>query len=130
MNTHFDHQVQPAREKSAALLLERVARLDQSLPLLLIGDFNAVAGRNKVYTQLVEEGPFADLWPMARERSEVSGTFHGFAGVVDQMPRIDWILLRGSAEVLRAEVITDADEERYPSDHFPVMATLRLVERP
>jgi endonuclease/exonuclease/phosphatase family metal-dependent hydrolase len=130
MNTHFDHQIQPAREKSAALLLDRVARLNQDVPILLIGDFNAVAGRNKVYSLLVEEGPFDDVWQMARERSEVSGTFHGFAGVVDQMPRIDWILLRGSAEVLRAEVITDADDGSYPSDHFPVMATLRLVARP
>jgi endonuclease/exonuclease/phosphatase family metal-dependent hydrolase len=125
LNTHFDHRIQQAREKSAQLVLQRAEELNTTLPMLLVGDFNAVAGKNRVYTALVEEGPFEDAWLAAKERSNVSGTFHGFAGVVDQMPRIDWILLRGAADVLRAEVITYANEGRYPSDHFPVMATLR-----
>lgn len=125
VNTHFDHRIQAAREKSAQLVLERTARLETSIPVLLVGDFNAVAEQNQVYTMLVEEGPLRDAWRLASKQSDTSGTFHGFAGVVDQMPRIDWILLRGAAEVLRAEVITFNQEGRYPSDHFPVMATLR-----
>jgi endonuclease/exonuclease/phosphatase family metal-dependent hydrolase len=48
-NTHLDHAVQPAREKGAALIRERVAALKTKLPVLLVGDFNAEAGTNPAY---------------------------------------------------------------------------------
>lgn len=43
-NTHLDHALQPAREKAAALIRERVDALKTRLPVLLVGDFNAEAG--------------------------------------------------------------------------------------
>jgi endonuclease/exonuclease/phosphatase family metal-dependent hydrolase len=42
-NTHFDHEKQPAREKSATLIRERVDALKTKLPVILVGDFNAAA---------------------------------------------------------------------------------------
>lgn len=54
-NTHLDHQVQGAREKSAPLIHERIDALRPSLPIVLTGDFNAVAGKNKAYDILVGE---------------------------------------------------------------------------
>ncbi len=54
-NTHLDHQIQGAREKSAALIQERISALKTSLPVVLVGDFNSVAGRNKAYDILVGE---------------------------------------------------------------------------
>jgi len=41
LDTHFDHEVQIAREKSAELVRKRVEGLGTNLPILLIGDFNA-----------------------------------------------------------------------------------------
>ena len=43
-NTHFDDQIQAAREQAAKLVRERVAALDTKLPLILTGDFNAAGG--------------------------------------------------------------------------------------
>lgn len=54
-NTHFDHQVQAAREQSADLVRKRVAALNTKLPVLLIGDFNSAAETNKAYEILTAE---------------------------------------------------------------------------
>jgi endonuclease/exonuclease/phosphatase family metal-dependent hydrolase len=123
-NTHLDHAVQTAREKSAALILERVEKLRTRLPVLLVGDFNAVAGQNKVYAMLVHEGAFADTWTLAQKRGPSFNTFHNYGGPTEGNERIDWILARGDVKCLATEIVTHATDGQYPSDHFPVVARL------
>jgi endonuclease/exonuclease/phosphatase family metal-dependent hydrolase len=125
-NTHFDHQNQEAREKSARLVLERVNELGTGLPVILVGDFNATAGRNKVYDTLVNDRAFADTWRIARERrGEIVKTFHNYLGPVAGDDRIDWILIRGPVNCHATEIVTYHRDGQYPSDHFPVVAWLR-----
>jgi len=126
VNTHFDHQSQNAREKSAELLLERVRALKTELPVIVVGDFNAAAGKNKAYETLVGSGYFVDTWDAAAERGPAVGTFHDYRGPREGGARIDWILSRGPVETLATEVVTFQLDGQYPSDHFPVMARLRL----
>jgi len=131
VNTHFDHQVQEAREKSARLVREKVASFDAKLPVLLVGDFNAAAGRNKAYEILTGDKFFTDTWTNARERvNEGIGTFNGFSAVEKNGPRIDWILSRGEVSADRIEIVTFSRENQFPSDHCPVVAKLRLGMRP
>ena len=126
-NTHFDHLVQEAREKSAELVRQRVAALDTKLPVLLIGDFNAAAPTNAVWKILTEGGFFRDAWLDAPERDgEGVGTSNQFKAVVPGGRRIDWILVRGGVEVERAAISTFSRNGQFPSDHFPVLAKLRL----
>ena len=128
-NTHFDHQVQPAREKSAALLRQRISTLDTNLPILLVGDFNAAADKNRAYHILTEDGFFADTWHTARERkNEGIGTFNGFEAIRPNGPRIDWILARGKVAADKAEIVTYSQKRQFPSDHFPVVTRLTLGE--
>ena len=128
VNTHFDHQVQAAREKSAELLLARLAGLDPTLPVLLLGDFNAAAGDNPVYDRLTATDAFLDTWRAVHEEEPPIGTFHDFKGVEGARggARIDWILVRGAVTTHSAEILTDAPAGQYPSDHFPVLARLDL----
>ena len=127
-NTHFDHQVQAAREKSAELVRKRVAALNTQLPVLLIGDFNAAAGSNPAYQILTAEKFFTDAWLDAPERRGAGvGTFNNFLAAVPNGPRIDWILTRGDVVVERAEISAFARDGQFPSDHFPVVANLRFV---
>ncbi|MCU0785751.1 MAG: endonuclease/exonuclease/phosphatase family protein [Verrucomicrobia bacterium] len=127
-NTHFDHQVQAAREKSAELLRQRVAALETKIPVLLIGDFNAAAPTNAVFKILTDGGFFRDAWLAAPERDgEGVGTSNQFKAAVPGGPRIDWILVRGGVEVERAAISTFSRNGQFPSDHFPVFAKLRLV---
>ena len=128
-NTHLDHAIQLAREKGAALIRERVDALKTTLPVLLVGDFNAEAGANKAYDLLVGEAGLKDLWSAAAERrNEGLNTFHNFAGPKSGGVRIDWMLGRGVASVAAAEIVTFSEKDQFPSDHFPVVAWLRLLQ--
>ena len=128
VNTHLDHQVQEAREKGARLIRERVAAFEAKLPVLLVGDFNADAGKNKAYGILTDGKFFTDTWTTARERvNEGIGTFNGFKAIEKGGPRIDWILSRGDVVVDRSEIATFTRDGQFPSDHCPLVAKLRLA---
>lgn len=130
-NTHFDHQIQAAREKSALLVRDRIAALKTTLPVLVVGDFNAAAGTNAAWHTLVGPGGLEDTWLTAKERrGEGVNTFHGFEGPKGSGERIDWILTRGPVTCQAIEVITFARDGQFPSDHFPVAAWLRLGPQP
>jgi endonuclease/exonuclease/phosphatase family metal-dependent hydrolase len=125
-NTHFDHQIQAAREKSAVLLRQRIQDLNTTLPVIVTGDFNA-ASDNKVHELLVADGFLSDTWDLARERrGEGLGTFNDFKGIPKADLRIDWILTRGKVKVHAEEIVTFSKDGQFPSDHFPLVAWLRL----
>jgi endonuclease/exonuclease/phosphatase family metal-dependent hydrolase len=126
-NTHLDHALQPAREKAALLINQRIQALKTTLPILLVGDFNSAAGGNKVYDILVSDGGLTDSWTTAAKRvNETYNTFHGFEKPRENSQRIDWILTRGPFTTDASEIVTFAENGQYPSDHFPVVAWLRL----
>ncbi|MBA4150706.1 MAG: endonuclease/exonuclease/phosphatase family protein [Verrucomicrobia bacterium] len=126
-NTHFDHKVQLAREKSSELVRQRVAALDTTLPVLLAGDFNAAAPTNQAYKILMADKFFHDTWDTARNRSDaITGTFNGFKALQPKGARIDWILTRGDVTVDTLEIVTFSKNGQFPSDHLPVMADLKL----
>lgn len=127
VNTHTDHMVQAAREKSAELIRKRVAAFDPKLPVLLVGDFNAAAGTNKSYFMLTADKFFTDTWMTAHERvNEGIGTMNDFKALQPNGQRIDWILSRGNVAVDRIEIVTFSRNGQFPSDHCPVVARLRL----
>jgi endonuclease/exonuclease/phosphatase family metal-dependent hydrolase len=126
-NVHWDHQSQPSRERSAALLAETIgARAAADDPVLVTGDFNA-GEANPAFRYLLE-APGLGLFDTFREvhpdASEV-GTFNGFEGTTTG-EKIDAVLASVHWQVVGAGIIRSARQGRYPSDHFPVMATLVL----
>jgi endonuclease/exonuclease/phosphatase family metal-dependent hydrolase len=126
-NTHFDHEIQPAREKSAKLVRKRVEALNTKLPVLLVGDFNAAAVTNQAYKILIEGDFFKDTWQSARERiGEGVATFNNFRALQKTGVRIDWILSRGDVIADKTEIVTFSRDGQFPSDHFPVVAWVRL----
>ncbi len=128
LNTHFDHQIELARRKSAQLVLERSAKLTGA-PVILVGDFNSPAQQGAVYDALVGEGRFRDSWLEADEKGELVGTFNGFRGPANaSQQRIDWILLQGAIQVQSSEIVTFQQDGQYPSDHFPVIADLQWAK--
>ncbi|MGY1434280.1 endonuclease/exonuclease/phosphatase family protein [Streptomyces reniochalinae] len=125
LNTHLDHQNQYSRERSAALITDRLGGLDPALPQLVTGDFNVPAHANPVYDTLLSDGKLTDTWDTAERRSKLYGTFHGYEPLVPDGDRIDWILASPGVRTRRAEILTYARDGQYPSDHLPVQA---LVE--
>jgi endonuclease/exonuclease/phosphatase family metal-dependent hydrolase len=122
-NTHLDDQVQAAREKAATLIRERVQAIQNSLPVILVGDFNAKALQNKAYEILTEGNFFTDTYT-----GEEAGTFHNFTGQPTNLGRIDWIFLRGETKAVPGEtkIIHCNQNGQYPSDHFPVVSRVKL----
>jgi endonuclease/exonuclease/phosphatase family metal-dependent hydrolase len=127
-NTHLDHILRTAREKSVALIRQRVREVaTNDVPVLLIGDFNAEPGREKTYDLFLEDGFFKDSWhSAATRRNDDLDTFHNFNGARKGTFRIDWILTCGPWECDANEVIVFSREGQFPSDHHPVLARLRL----
>ena len=119
-DTHLPYRDQDdaAREKGAALILERIAKLPSDEPFVLTGDFNTTPD-SKVHKMLTRH--LGDAWLVAPRRSGPDKTFHDFTGNPDR--RIDWILVRGF-KVEDVRTVTTHEGKLYPSDHFPVVADL------
>lgn len=126
-NTHFDHQVELARVKSAELIVRRLAGLDPALPFVLAGDFNSTAGSSRAYEILTHDGGLVDTWKLAaHRRNEDLDSFNDFKPGKHGGERIDWILVRPPASVEAAAVVDYDGLPSFPSDHFPVTATVRF----
>jgi endonuclease/exonuclease/phosphatase family metal-dependent hydrolase len=53
------------------------------------------------------------------------GTFNGFKG--DRSgEKIDYVFVPAGVKVLEAKILHNNVDGRYPSDHFPVVARVRL----
>lgn len=124
LNTHLDHQGRRARLESARLI-RRFVETSGQFPLIVLGDFNCDPA-SEPYRALTNgaaaPGPLTDAFSTANDSG---GTYHAFTGV-PLGGRIDWILFDGRFECLGATVDRRAMAGRYPSDHFPVAAALRL----
>lgn len=126
-NTHFDHEIEAARQKSAALLRTRLGIVEPTRPLVLMGDFNCAAGASAAYTDLTTGAGLTDTWlAAARRTNEGLNTFHGYAPPKREGERIDWILARRPSAVTEAAIVDYTENGQAPSDHFPVTATVRF----
>jgi endonuclease/exonuclease/phosphatase family metal-dependent hydrolase len=123
-NVHLDHESQPSREKSVALLRERIdARPFPREPVVVTGDFN-VGESNPALRALTAGGAFVDTFRVLYPDVQTVGTFTGFRyGRVDG-EKIDYIFAPPGTEVLSAAIVRTSRDGRYPSDHFPVVARL------
>lgn len=126
-NVHLDHQSQPSRERSTQLLRERIdARSVKTEPVLVTGDFN-VGEKNPALATLI--GPFIDTFRDVRPQEKTVGTFSGFKFGNVEGDKIDYILVQPGTEVMSADIVRFARDGRYPSDHFPVVARVRLNKK-
>lgn len=128
-NTHFDHQSQVSREQSARLLAARIAARKPADPVVLLGDLNA--GENNPAVRYlsgdVPESPIAlrDSFRVLYPDAADVGTFHGFRGG-SKGDKIDYVFVGRGIKVISAAILRTAVGGRYPSDHYPVAATLEL----
>jgi len=139
-NTHLDHVSQPSRGKSAVLLAQRIHNRKRPDSFVITGDFNA-GEDNPVILYMKGESslggldggesnnsvPMVDTFRVLHPNAKEVGTAHGFRGS-RQGSKIDYVFVPPDVKVLEAQVLYDNVDGRYPSDHFPVTARLRLPE--
>ena len=126
-NTHLDHRSAEARLEGIRVICRTIAesRRALGLPALLLGDLNATPDSPVV--SFLRSGPglvdaFTALAPAAP-----GGTFHGFRGG-DAGGTIDYIFGTPDLAFSATEVYRNRIDGRYPSDHYPVAATVHLPE--
>ncbi|OIH92545.1 endonuclease/exonuclease/phosphatase family protein [Curtobacterium sp. MCBA15_001] len=127
VTTHFDHEENAhgdqVRARSAALVVERFAGVDG--PLVFAGDCNEPAGAGAA-SQVFADAGWADAWAVAGDPEDRTATYNDWRAPVDSGERIDWVLTRGVAAVDRVVIDHDGPETWFASDHFPVVATIRV----
>jgi predicted amidohydrolase YtcJ/endonuclease/exonuclease/phosphatase family metal-dependent hydrolase len=125
-NVHLDHESQPSRERSAALLRQRIAERSRPRePVIVTGDFNA-GEQNPAVAAMTAGGMFVDTFRMKHPEEKEVGTFTAFDAAKTGREKIDYVFVLPGTEVLRAEIIRTNRAGRLPSDHYPVIAHLRL----
>lgn len=129
LNMHWDHEDVPAREKTASLVRERLATIARDVPTIVTGDLNSFED-TKAFAALVGiDGPGRPLADSYREvhpqRAEDEASFDNWKGTT-KGSRIDFILHTAEFVPSAAEIVRTKYEGLWPSDHYPVTATLKL----
>lgn len=129
-NTHFDHKGSAARLESAKLIRERIDAVLPERALILTGDFNTHEALEPYAALVSSTGttghPLIDTYRAIHpEKRDLEGTFSAFTGVRNRN-RIDWILTSTDFVTLHAAINYTNENGRYPSDHYPVEAVVRL----
>jgi len=130
LNTHWDHISGSARRKSAKLIREQLAALSEQLPTIVMGDLNAPEESPAISTLVgatdAAGGQFVDSYrKLNPKRTPNESTFNSWAGTLTGS-RIDFILHSEQFTPTAAEIVRTSYDGRWPSDHYPVTATLRL----
>jgi len=126
VNTHLDHVSQLARENQARLIVEDAAAYPDRYPQLLTGDMNCDE-RNSAIAAF-RAGGWIDTYAAVHGTENPGHSFHGFLGpaFVSGIGKMDWIFARGAVAVTAAEMISDSEDHRFPSDHYFVAATVKI----
>jgi endonuclease/exonuclease/phosphatase family metal-dependent hydrolase len=127
-NTHFDHLGDTARIESAKLITQKINLLtrDKKYPVALTGDFNSKPGEAPAI--YMNEG-FQNARNVSKEKPYgPADTWEGFEFNKKPDGCIDYIFISKDKRwtVKKFATITDSYDMKYPSDHFPILATLEL----
>lgn len=123
-SVHFDHQGVEARRQSGKLMVEKIKEIAKNVPVILVGDFNSTPETEQIKTiqTLLSDAHNVTATPPYGPE----GTFNSFKFEAPMDKRIDYIFVSKQFDVLKYGVLTDAKEQRYPSDHQPVMVKVVL----
>ena len=120
-NTHLDHVGEVAREQSILLITKKITDIvkDDNIPVFLSGDFNSDVN-SPIFDPL--KNVMKDSRAILPE-SEWIPTYNNYGNGNDAM--IDYIFYK-NAEVMDFKTLNGDYGRPYISDHYPVMAKMKI----
>jgi endonuclease/exonuclease/phosphatase family metal-dependent hydrolase len=126
VNTHFDHIGETARLESAKMITAFVEDLEHNLPVVVTGDFN-VPESSKVYSVLTDFPKLSDArYASNSGHKGPTASFSDWEILQPEESRIDYIFVSDDIKVESHLISDDKYNERFPSDHLPVVAKIEL----
>ncbi len=125
-NVHYDHQGKKARLESSKLLISKIKEITKGASFFCTGDFNAIPESEPMQILYNDKNMYDAYQISAQPPYGPVGTFQGFKIQTSEKGRIDYIFVSKDIEVLKYGVLTDMNDNRFPSDHFPVMIKATL----
>ena len=128
-NLHLACISQKSRRESVKLLTRHIAKRKTDEPVIVLGDFNMELDNPAM--KYLKNNPFQilqDAWQALNPKKKAIGTIHHFTGKT-RGPRIDHIPLSENATALEVKTDISSLNGKYPSDHFPVIAKIKLEKR-
>jgi endonuclease/exonuclease/phosphatase family metal-dependent hydrolase len=128
-NTHFDHIGRQARLESAKLIVKKIKELNtKNYPVLVSGDFNSKP----------DDEPSQYMMANMQNTRNISKLVYGNADTwnafkFNEKPNgcIDYIFTNNDKRisVSKFATLTDSYDMKYPSDHFPILATVQIATK-
>lgn len=133
-NTHFDHICGPARTLGVYTILGYLNRMQEidPMPSIIMGDLNAKPGSHPIQIMRNNLHGFdnislTDAYAYCHENHSMEYTYHGFSGKKGRR-LLDYIFVTDGLQVVESHIDQTNDGGLYPSDHYPLMATLRFSD--
>ncbi|MCF8259252.1 MAG: endonuclease/exonuclease/phosphatase family protein [Melioribacteraceae bacterium] len=121
-NVHLDHESQNSREKSVDLLITKISEIAGVNPVIITGDFNAGESNPAILNM---KNNFVDTYRIKNPKTEVVGTFNEWIGE-DSKEKLDYVFVNNRLSVAEAAINKFNRNGKYPSDHFPVSASVKI----
>jgi endonuclease/exonuclease/phosphatase family metal-dependent hydrolase len=136
-NTHLDPGSAAVRDNCAALIQNRIKARVSPDPFILTGDMNSPENSTTIRSfkgpadlspamiATMNPPPLVDTFRVRHPDETGVSTRHQFTGSRSG-EKVDYILVPPGIEVTAAEILRDQINGKYPSDHFPVAASLKI----
>ncbi|MDO8550206.1 MAG: hypothetical protein Q7S39_08670 [Ignavibacteria bacterium] len=102
----------------------KLLRLQVKTPAVIIGDLN-FKPESKGY-KILTGGRRNYLFDAQTSKESPNITLNDFGKSLEEGDKIDYIFIKNNVEVKEHIIITDTFDGRYPSDHMPVLAEVRI----
>lgn len=123
-SVHFDNLGAVARRESGKLMVTKIKEIAKDKPVICVGDLNSTPETEQVKNMLTI---LQDAYQVtAQPPYGPVGTTNGFKFDAPMKHRIDYIFVSKQFNVLKYGVLTDSYEQKYPSDHQPILAKIIL----
>jgi endonuclease/exonuclease/phosphatase family metal-dependent hydrolase len=123
MNVHFSYRSVRNRDQNTSTLLMFYAKYEQeqTLPTIMLGDFNAEMN-DPLHGRIQQTGFIDAVSSLKQKRLNTYHEFKGFPGLT----AIDFIYGNQAIQFLSHTIIQEEKVRHYASDHYPVLVELLI----